>query len=137
MAKPRQLGTVARNLLRLRAELGVGQTELCRRAGVARSTLTTIERGIAPSPTVDTVAKLAAGLGVPVSALTDVPERSDRASELVDEFLASPLAAQLVPPLQAAEEAWLRGSGLVPWLGERPTPQTLFLIVQARRSARP
>lgn len=135
MAKPRQLGTVARNLLRLRNELGVGQTELCRRAGIARSTLTTIERGTAPSPTIDTVAKLAAGLGVPVTALTE--ERSaGRAAEAIEALLASSYAGQLTPPLQPDERAWLAQLDLAWFVGPSPKPQALFLLVLARRASR-
>jgi transcriptional regulator with XRE-family HTH domain len=62
-----QLMLVARNVRRLRSVSGYSQSELARRAGLAKQTLSSIEAGDA-NPTVVTLAAIAEALGIPLSA---------------------------------------------------------------------
>jgi len=59
---------VARNVRRLRRERGYSQSELARRADLAKQTLSSIEAGEA-NPTVLTLSAIADGLQVPVALL--------------------------------------------------------------------
>lgn len=63
-----QLMLAARNVRRLRSESGYSQSELARRAGLAKQTLSSIEAGDA-NPTVVTLAAIAEALGIPLSYL--------------------------------------------------------------------
>lgn len=62
---------LARNLRLARQRVGVSQEELADRAGVDRTYVSGIERGVR-NPTIGIVARLAAELGTTVSALLDV-----------------------------------------------------------------
>ncbi len=55
-------------LKHLRQELGISQEELADRAGIHRTYVSGVERGIR-NPTVTVMEKLAAGLGVDLAAL--------------------------------------------------------------------
>jgi transcriptional regulator with XRE-family HTH domain len=70
--------TIARNVLRLRARIGITQTELARRAGMAQPRIAEIEAGGA-NTTVDTLDKLAAAFGVDTSSLLKAPRVSEGA----------------------------------------------------------
>jgi transcriptional regulator with XRE-family HTH domain len=59
---------VARNVRRLRRDRGYSLSELARRAGLAKQTLSAIEGGQA-NPTVLTLTTIAAALGIPVAHL--------------------------------------------------------------------
>ena len=61
------------NLRALRGDASV--LELARRSGVARNTITALERGDG-NPTLDTLYALADALGVPLAALLEAPEAS-------------------------------------------------------------
>ncbi|NYI72247.1 transcriptional regulator with XRE-family HTH domain [Naumannella cuiyingiana] len=60
-----------------RARTGMSLSELARRAGVAKSTLSQVEAGQG-NPGVETIWALATALGVPFSALIDPPEAQSR-----------------------------------------------------------
>src|SRR3954451_15523920 len=64
---------LAANLRRLRIAARTSLSELARATGVGKATLSAIENGRG-NPTVETLAALAAALGVPVVDLLDVPE---------------------------------------------------------------
>ena len=66
------LATIAASLRRERERLGLSLTELARRAGVAKSTLSQLESG-AGNPSVETLWALAVALDVPFSRLVDPP----------------------------------------------------------------
>jgi transcriptional regulator with XRE-family HTH domain len=66
------LATIAASLRRERERLGLSLTELARRAGVAKSTLSQLESG-AGNPSVETLWALAVVLDVPFSRLVDPP----------------------------------------------------------------
>jgi transcriptional regulator with XRE-family HTH domain len=63
---------LAANLRRLRVAARVSLSELARATGVGKATLSAIENGRG-NPTVETLAALAAALGVPVVDLLEVP----------------------------------------------------------------
>lgn len=66
---------VSVSLRRERARAGLSLTELARRAGIAKSTLSQLESG-AGNPSLETVWALGTALGIPLSRLID-PPRSD------------------------------------------------------------
>jgi len=63
---------LARRLQTARKKAGLTQQELCQKAGLSYSTLAKIERGAIKSPSVFTVAAIAAATGVPIEELLDV-----------------------------------------------------------------
>lgn len=66
---------VSVSLRRERARAGLSLTELAKRAGIAKSTLSQLENG-AGNPSLETLWALGTALGVPLSRLID-PPRSD------------------------------------------------------------
>lgn len=65
----KQLPVIARSMRRLRAEQGISQDKLSKLADVSFHTITKIEAGDTPNPTIDTVRKIAEALGVGVDDL--------------------------------------------------------------------
>src|SRR5918995_5600170 len=65
-------GSLAEELRVLRARMGLSLTEAASRAGVTRDTLSDIEHG-KRQPYMPTLAKIAAGYGVPVEDLLEEP----------------------------------------------------------------
>ncbi|MGW5644206.1 helix-turn-helix domain-containing protein [Saccharopolyspora sp. NPDC003752] len=66
------LETIAASLRRERDRAGLTLTELARRAGIAKSTLSQLESGTG-NPSVETLWALGVALGVPFSRLVDPP----------------------------------------------------------------
>jgi transcriptional regulator with XRE-family HTH domain len=66
------LATIAASLRRERDRAGLSLTELARRAGIAKSTLSQLESGTG-NPSVETLWALGVALGVPFSQLVDPP----------------------------------------------------------------
>jgi transcriptional regulator with XRE-family HTH domain len=66
------LTAIARALRRERERVGLSLTELARRAGIAKSTLSQLESG-SGNPSVETLWALGVALGVPFSRLVDPP----------------------------------------------------------------
>jgi transcriptional regulator with XRE-family HTH domain len=71
------LATIASALRRERGRVGISLTELARRAGVAKSTLSQLESG-AGNPSVETLWSLAVALGVPFGRLVEPPDQQVR-----------------------------------------------------------
>lgn len=72
-AAPRPpLDRIAASLRRERARAGLSLSELAKRAGIAKSTLSQLESATG-NPSVETLWALATALGVPFSALVDPP----------------------------------------------------------------
>ncbi|RLP85509.1 MULTISPECIES: helix-turn-helix domain-containing protein [unclassified Micromonospora] len=67
------LATIAAALRRERERVGISLTELARRAGVAKSTLSQLESGTG-NPSVETLWALGVALGVPFSRLVEPPD---------------------------------------------------------------
>jgi transcriptional regulator with XRE-family HTH domain len=68
---------IAAALRRERARAGISLTELARRAGIAKSTLSQLESG-SGNPSVETLWALGTALGVPFSRLVDTPRAAVR-----------------------------------------------------------
>jgi transcriptional regulator with XRE-family HTH domain len=66
------LSAIAGALRRERERVGLSLTELARRAGIAKSTLSQLESGLG-NPSVETLWALGVALGVPFSQLVDPP----------------------------------------------------------------
>jgi transcriptional regulator with XRE-family HTH domain len=77
-ATPTELGaTIAGALRRERERAGISLTELARRAGVAKSTLSQLEAGTG-NPSVETLWALGVALGIPLSRLVEPPSPAVR-----------------------------------------------------------
>src|SRR6266513_5071673 len=66
------LEVIAASLRRERRRSGLSLTEVARRAGIAKSTLSQLESGVG-NPSVETLWALGVALGVPFSRLVDQP----------------------------------------------------------------
>ena len=66
---------IAASLRRERARTGLSLTEVARRAGIAKSTLSQLESGTG-NPSVETLWALGVALDVPFSRLVDPPKRT-------------------------------------------------------------
>lgn len=60
---------IGENIKRLRLQKDLSQDKLARLADIAFATLTKIESGETPNPTIDTVKKIATALGVSIDEL--------------------------------------------------------------------
>lgn len=67
--KQNELPTIARNIKKYRDKLGISQDGLSKRADIAYNVIIKIESGATPNPTIETMAKIARGLGVSVDDL--------------------------------------------------------------------
>ena len=63
------MATIGENIKRVRNKLGLTQDDLVRKSGVKYTTLTKIESNVVVKPSVQTVAKIAKALGVPMEDL--------------------------------------------------------------------
>ena len=63
------MATIGENIKRVRNKLGLTQDDLVRKSGVKHTTLTKIESNVVIKPRVQTVAKIAKALGVPMEDL--------------------------------------------------------------------
>jgi len=63
------MATVGENIKKTRKKLGLTQDDLVRKSGVKHTTLTKIESNVVVKPSVQTVAKIAKSLGVPMEEL--------------------------------------------------------------------
>jgi len=61
--------TIGENIKKVRNKLGLTQDDLVRKSGVKHTTLTKIESNVVIKPSVQTVAKIAKALGVPMEDL--------------------------------------------------------------------
>jgi len=65
----KDLPVIAKNIKKYRDKLGISQDKLSKLAGVTLHTLTKIETGSTPDPRIETLKKIAKGLGVSVNDL--------------------------------------------------------------------
>jgi transcriptional regulator with XRE-family HTH domain len=63
------MATIGEKIKRVRNKLGLTQDDLVRKSGVKHTTLTKIESNVVVKPSVQTVAKIAKSLGVPMEDL--------------------------------------------------------------------
>jgi transcriptional regulator with XRE-family HTH domain len=71
------IALIAASIRRERERAGLTMTELAKRAGIAKSTLSQLESGVG-NPSVETLWALGAALGVPFSRLVDPPRPAVR-----------------------------------------------------------
>jgi transcriptional regulator with XRE-family HTH domain len=76
-APPALITLIAASIRRERERAGLSLTELARRAGIAKSTLSQLESGVG-NPSVETLWALGVALGVPFSRLVDLPRPAVR-----------------------------------------------------------
>ena len=67
--KSKELPTIARNIKKYREKLGISQDKLSKLADIAYNVIIKIELGATPNPTIETMAKIAKGLGVSIDDL--------------------------------------------------------------------
>jgi transcriptional regulator with XRE-family HTH domain len=67
--KTKELPTIAKNIKKYRDKLGISQDGLSKRADIAYNVIIKIESGATPNPTIETMSKIAKGLGVSVDDL--------------------------------------------------------------------
>ena len=65
----KEISTIAKNIKKYRAKLGISQDKLSKLASITLHTITKIESGSTPNPTIETMAKIAKGLGVSIDDL--------------------------------------------------------------------
>ncbi len=63
------MATIGENIKTVSNKLGLTQDDLVRKSGVKHTTLTKIESNVVVKPSVQTVAKIAKALGVPMEDL--------------------------------------------------------------------
>lgn len=61
--------TIGENIKRFRNKLGLTQDDLSKKADIKYTTLTKVESGVVNKPSVQTMAKIAKALGVPIEEL--------------------------------------------------------------------
>src|SRR6202034_2116265 len=71
---PDVVARISMSLRRERARTGLSLTDLAKRAGIAKSTLSQLENGVG-NPSLETLWALARALGVPLSRLVDPPHQ--------------------------------------------------------------
>ena len=65
----KEIPTIAKNIKKYRAKQGISQDKLSKLAGITLHTITKIESGATLNPTIETMAKIARGLGVSIDDL--------------------------------------------------------------------
>ncbi len=65
----KEMPTIAKNIKKYRAKLGISQDKLSKLAGITLHTITKIESGATPDPRIETVKKIADALGVSIDDL--------------------------------------------------------------------
>lgn len=67
----KELPTIARNIKKYREQLGISQDKLSKLADIAYNVIIKIESGATPNQTIETMVKIAKGLGVPIDKLVN------------------------------------------------------------------
>jgi len=121
------VAVVSMSLRRERARAGVSLTELAKRAGIAKSTLSQLESG-AGNPSLETLWALGTALGVPLSRLID-PPRSDirviRAGEgVVMHAERDPYEAAILASCPPGARRDIYRVGAAPGAGHLASPHT-------------
>jgi len=65
----KEKSTIGRNIKKYRNKLGISQDVLSKKSNLAFHTIAKIEAGATPNPTIETVKKIAAALGVSLDDL--------------------------------------------------------------------
>ena len=64
--KSKELPTIAKNIKKYRQKQGISQDKLSKLADIAYNVIIKIESGATPNPTIETMSKIAKGLGVSI-----------------------------------------------------------------------
>jgi len=67
--KSKELPTIAKNIKKYRQKQSISQDKLSKLADIAYNVIIKIESGATPNPTIETMAKIAKGLGVSIDDL--------------------------------------------------------------------
>lgn len=67
--KSKELPTIAKNIKKYRQKLDISQDKLSKLAGIAYNVIIKVESGATLNPTIETMAKIAKGLGVSIDDL--------------------------------------------------------------------
>jgi len=67
--KSKELPTIARNIKKYRERLNISQDKLSKLADITYNVIIKIESGATPNPTIETMTKIAKGLGVSIDDL--------------------------------------------------------------------
>jgi transcriptional regulator with XRE-family HTH domain len=67
--KSKELPKIAKNIKNYRQKQGISQDKLSKLADIAYNVIIKIESGATPNPTIETMAKIARGLGVSIDDL--------------------------------------------------------------------
>ena len=121
-------------LIKARRAQGFTQYELASRSGVSRPTIANIERGTHTEIQMSTAEDLARALSIPVSQLSTKVCDTLSPSQMVEEFMESDWAKVTEPTEEEID--WLRSLPKIKWLGERPTPKTFHLLIEALRESK-
>lgn len=65
----KEISIISKNIKKYRAKMDISQDKLSKLAGITLHTITKIESGATPNPTIETMAKIAKGLGVSIDDL--------------------------------------------------------------------
>jgi transcriptional regulator with XRE-family HTH domain len=65
----KEMSTIAKNIKKYRAKLGISQDKLSKLAGITLHTITKIESGATTDPRIETVKKIADALGISIDDL--------------------------------------------------------------------
>lgn len=69
MGKNNSNPKIAKNLKKLRKQKGISKDRLSKFADLSLNTVVNVESGVNPNPTIDTLTRIAKGLGVEVEKL--------------------------------------------------------------------
>ena len=69
MSNNNSKSTIGKNLKKVRQEKGISQDRLSKLADLSLNTVVTVESGLNPNPTIDTLTKIAQALNVKVDDL--------------------------------------------------------------------
>ena len=66
-----EISTIAKNIKKIRKKRGISQDKLSKLADIAYNVIIKIESGATPNPTIETMSKIAKGLGVSIDKLVN------------------------------------------------------------------
>ena len=69
--KSKELPTIAKNIKKYRQKQDISQDKLSKLADIAYNVIIKIESGATPNPTIETMSKIAKGLGVSIDKLVN------------------------------------------------------------------
>jgi transcriptional regulator with XRE-family HTH domain len=121
------VSVVSLSLRRERARAALSLTELAKRAGIAKSTLSQLENG-SGNPSLETLWALGTALGVPLSRLIDPPPRDIQVIRAADGVVLhaerDPYAAAMLASCPPGARRDIYRVGAEPGAGHRASPHT-------------